>query len=1620
MVTGPVAACAFPGVDLRTLWDRVKVLEQSQSDSHLRSRVQELEVSERKLLLQISQLTASIPLPQGPSMLHQRLDQRLHVLREEVHAMSQEKERGERAWRDRLQRCQNQLRAKEDEMTRQSQYFQNFKAQLQQKLTLARDREQNLQSRVHVLEKQLLDMTVSAATNMASATVSGIAAGLRTELVRLPCPRGEGEGEEGEDEEDEAGDEEKEESVGETRLRGFIFGLQEDLRALLEREAQGVAEQRRLAEQLQEAQEKSHFLSCKVEEVEVEARRARQSEGSLLEEVEQLREENQNLHRSVGEASSRKSPSRSLVTGLMEVNSGPGSPSSSAGFPSQSMGQPEPCHNVAEVSLAVEQQTGQPPLRASLRSDHQRAAESTVNHHTTEQTTTAHHNKPIQPLPIADMLNPRHCCHPGPDPSPGPLPLATERVEVGAFRLGEWCSGGSLRLDERPSEESDALREAYRSLGLGEDLETLQEQRDQLEAALTHTQAQLERLAQENACLKSQLREKEEVEGGHEEIQGMSGDLTQPLNQENRALADRVQELLQRIRLQEGERHGERARQKQHMAGLEREVARLEQENREQGGLVAELTGKTEDDLNTIMELQSRLAEGAPGIDDPAHRRASESGLEKVDRAVQTTPCEMEGLPAPGSWDHAQKRLEENGKSRTVAAGLVGPQAPPDPLSSSSDDLGEELELARSVAALKEDQREVTLCVQRKTEEKQKLTRAVWVLKEERDRLGQSLASLKPERDQLARAVGHFKAEKEQFAQSMGGLREEKEQLSVSVLSLREEKEKLLASLSGEREEVDRTGVLGGEQGKLMREVEAIGADLKKTRMELEKKQAEAKRLHSDLAQSEARREEAERRAKKTADEVLRMAEVTVEMEEARKENDRLVAEVKVLNAALSGLRRTKADLLSLKSQLEEQLKGQQAQLTAKTVALEELNSEYRALRGEERSREDWAAMLTAVRARYDDIRAKYDVLLRKRSQTDLDVAPLKAKLSCLVLKCQARNSLLVRMMRALRGSDCLDPSLGLEAEHLLRDPALQDYTQAFRSIDPWIGINASGVHRGNARAESTRGRDGQLVHDAANRAAASAQAQVADVPGKCGQYHAVWRGVSSEENRAALKQVPPLPDPCCRRLSSPEKIINLHQQLQNTLSNQKQAPVGRVEAVEAEFQARGRGSRQPSPRKGPFSPATGAPRLASPTINQDAPHLAPVPNTPTLPQAQRTWTASPPTALFAVVSSRSATLDTPPTAPRAAPRTSVPHGHPGRAHSSLASPVGPPAPAPPPLAPATATIEAFLSGSSFSHSTVGHSRLPTAQARTVTTPPGTASRVTPGHGTAPRPHGNHGSPSAPPDRSPVKPRAPARAGPVVCGPSTVAPRPGSSTRAGAGPSEDQAATWSPSKPTPHTGETLPPRAKPEAPAGVGSVEVIRKVGQSSLLIGWLRPPLDELGCSSGTFVYGYRVYVDGEFHKSVLSSACTKCIVENVDLILPIHISVQTLGSNGLNSTKVHTVFRPPAGTVPCPGAYHEDQHGSVLTEPPPPCPTSSPCGRGSTQQRNHPNLHPSLELPAYERDTVMLPGNLHHDDFCEAKVGLRMSGCAQRCKRGLVKFAMSLHKLVTGTLIKGSCRGQ
>lgn len=65
-------------------------------------------------------------------------------------------------------------------------------------------------------------------------------------------------------------------------------------------------------------------------------------------------------------------------------------------------------------------------------------------------------------------------------------------------------------MEESPSEESEALMEAYRSLGLGDDLKALQDQCDRLEVTLGKTQEQLRMMDQENTRMKLQLKKDSE------------------------------------------------------------------------------------------------------------------------------------------------------------------------------------------------------------------------------------------------------------------------------------------------------------------------------------------------------------------------------------------------------------------------------------------------------------------------------------------------------------------------------------------------------------------------------------------------------------------------------------------------------------------------------------------------------------------------------------------------------------------------------------------------------------------------------------------------------------------------------------------------------------------------------------------------------------------------------------------------------------------------------------------------------------------------------------------------------------------------------------------------------
>ncbi|KAK5864798.1 hypothetical protein PBY51_016011 [Eleginops maclovinus] len=1409
-------------------------------------------------------------------------------------------------------------------------------------------------------------MTVSAATGMTKISAVRITAGTVThweEQERLPPMRGEGEGEEEGKEErrrqwqSSVGNESKGENKiqggpvkdatqtpNEARLQGFVLSLQEDLRVLLEREEDGMSERRRLMEQLQEAQENSHFLGCKLEDMKAEVQQLKLSESSLMEEAGELKEKNHRLKQSITDAAKHTATCPSPGTNTVSHTA------------------------TGEVHLTSDEGTGQ-PYSSVVPPVHPLVAAESLQDNTEDRSSSAKSENSSKTLKN--------------NSSPQTLSLTKEKLDEN--KRETWCSKGILNLEVSPSEESDALMEAYRSLGLGDDLKALQAQRDRLEVALEHTQEQLRMMAQENTQLKLQLK-KDSVKQEADAQQGSSNeevstlptsdrgedDLVLALNQENRALAERIQELLAHIELREEEMKRERTHLREHISKLEADRVRLKQESQEQECLITELTKKTEDDLNSIMELQQRLVESEQRTEESqisiklqSEFTAATAGSLQQKDLEECVDSFVENMLKGDEPQCVSSEQAEDLTSVTAASSLhdnhdhllssLHVSALIDKVSQLTKTVQrlktEGEELSGNLNTLREQQREVSLSIQTQTEVKQQLTRTVWGLKEEKDGICKSVAGLKQERDQLTRTVCGLKDEREQLIKSMSGLKEEKDslsgleiekeklleslscgkeerdqimqslqslqternQLSQTVLylkverdeltdalkclkkqkdeerssstsqeeregliklasTLREDKERIEHSISclkqeeeqiklliqGLREETNslkaalpsqtqtegknqkqyllttnssavkttetaaetgercQTQDYGGnteqEQSDLRREIEALGAELKTYHEELDQSRVDAKRLQRELCQSESRRKEAERKA---ADKVVGMTAVANQMEETRKETESLTTQVKQLQSKLSSLLRERTEALSLKTQIEERHNILTAQLRAKTVALEELNSEYIALKRGQGSKEDLSTAL-------------YDELLKKRSHTDLEIAPLRAKLSCLVVKCQERNGLLIQMMKDMSRRGCADSTLTLQVEHLLSDAALLDYTAAF-------------------------------------------------TPGS----NVKTRDYSAGE-RVSLS----------RRLSSPEKIINLHEQLQRTLMSSFKDPEGR-----------GRGHQ---PRKClSFSASADLRPVAltkkqSLSLNEQDTNSLPV-TAAAVSQAKHTpalMSTNKSNTLFNAVTSRSAhvtfspnlftyhhfkaeTSKTTTCAISSCPLDTVAVCK-AKPISSIGTNV----------TTSTKKITAVLDESDAKQTAPTPFTLKTCTIDSdvlicsETSPKTTASDTTAQRGPTAL-EDNHFNTPCETDGAP-----PAYHGPLFAAPCTPP--------AHCSPERSKTAR----KSTAALQKIKTARSNPEAPAEVRSVAVIRTVGQSSLLIGWERPPLDELGCSNGTFVYGYRVFLDGDFHKSVMSSACTKCILENVNLSVPVNISVQTLGSNALTSDFVHTMY--------------------------------------------------------------------------------------------------------------------
>ncbi|XP_036905804.1 uncharacterized protein C4orf50 homolog [Sturnira hondurensis] len=155
------AAGTSPDVDTGMLRKQLESSEQKllaavdkyvRSESGLRSRIQELELSERRLLQKVDQLRARVCQEQSASL---RAQEQLEVLQGELASQVLEKERAARRQRWRLRRLREQLRYKDEALGQQTAALERCRRTQRRQLGLARQQERVLREQVRRLERDV-------------------------------------------------------------------------------------------------------------------------------------------------------------------------------------------------------------------------------------------------------------------------------------------------------------------------------------------------------------------------------------------------------------------------------------------------------------------------------------------------------------------------------------------------------------------------------------------------------------------------------------------------------------------------------------------------------------------------------------------------------------------------------------------------------------------------------------------------------------------------------------------------------------------------------------------------------------------------------------------------------------------------------------------------------------------------------------------------------------------------------------------------------------------------------------------------------------------------------------------------------------------------------------------------------------------------------------------------------------------------------------------------------------------------------------------------------------------------------------------------------------------------
>ncbi|XP_075565581.1 janus kinase and microtubule-interacting protein 1 isoform X3 [Pelecanus crispus] len=256
------------------------------SDSVLRNRMKELELSHKTLLVMIDQLNVKLHQVENANV---RVRGKLRDIREDLINLVEDQEKSEKKQKEKLHWLQEQLRAKEDEIKRQSGYFERYKQRQRQQTALLRERECYLRGEVSRLEKQVVDLSAHIAL-LTSKLEEGMVQYLQQKLELAFS------GTQGYKHSDVEVMELKTciENV-EHDMKSHLETFQQNLKFLREKEEDYRREQANLLTELQCSQDTEDFLRRKWEESCHHVCSLKLSEIKLQEKMEELLDENRAL-----------------------------------------------------------------------------------------------------------------------------------------------------------------------------------------------------------------------------------------------------------------------------------------------------------------------------------------------------------------------------------------------------------------------------------------------------------------------------------------------------------------------------------------------------------------------------------------------------------------------------------------------------------------------------------------------------------------------------------------------------------------------------------------------------------------------------------------------------------------------------------------------------------------------------------------------------------------------------------------------------------------------------------------------------------------------------------------------------------------------------------------------------------------------------------------------------------------------------------------------------------------------------------------------------------------------------------------------------------------------------